>query len=246
MSPRSAQAGWILSDSSRRRPKAACSWRDTREYGSVTWARSPAGQLAGFADVGHVPPVGNAVDVVALGDDVGLADLLRPPAQFGHAVLDRARAQPLGGPALHQLLDVLGLQALDAHVHEAHFPQLVGDQRQDAFPVGLGGKAAVPIAGTELLQFVVQVLHRPLGRGGSLRCCRCLFGLVSVSVRLTAPGRGEIYKGRRDTTPVCAVVFAAGHRGTRCLASMSLPVGNRSHRFEPLTQGSWGRRGGAS
>jgi len=39
------------------------------------------GQFAGLADVGDVAPIGNAVDVIPLGDDVGLGDLLRRPAQ---------------------------------------------------------------------------------------------------------------------------------------------------------------------
>ena len=119
-------------------------------------------------------------DVVASGDDVGLAALLRPPAQGGHPVLEGAGAQPFRLPALDQLLDVLGFQALDVHVDEAHFPQLVSDEGQDAFPVGLSGKAPVAIVFAELLQFVVQRLHHLLGcvRLSSLRRCRS--GLVSV------------------------------------------------------------------
>ena len=52
---------------------------------------------------------------------------------------------PFGQPALYQRLDVPGFQALGAHVDEAHFPQLVGDERQDAFPIGLGGVAPVAV-----------------------------------------------------------------------------------------------------
>ena len=147
----------------------------------------------------------------------------------------------------HQLLDVLGLQALDVHVDEAHFPQLVGDERQDAFPVGLGGKAPVAIVFAELLQFVVQRLASSprLVRFSSL--LPVSIGLVSVSVRLTTPERGEIYEGRRETPlPLCAVDFVACHRGTRLLASRVFPGGESFPRFEPLTQGSWVRRCGAS
>ena len=203
-------------------------------------------QLASFADVGHVAPIGDAVDVVALGDDVGLADLLRPPAQFGHAILDRACAQPLGGPALHQLFYMLGFQALRLHVHETHFPQLVGDQREDAFPVGLGGKAAVPIAGTELLQFVVQGLHRPLGRGGSLRCCRCLFRSGQCFCPSHRAWAGRDLQGTSGHHSRLCRLFCCWPPRHAVLGVDVAPCGESLHRFEPLTQGSWGRRGGAS
>jgi hypothetical protein len=51
-----------------------------------------------------------------------------PPPQFLHPVLQSAGAQALRLPAFDQRLDVLGLQALDVHVPEAHLVELVRDQ----------------------------------------------------------------------------------------------------------------------
>jgi len=89
-----------------------------------------------------------------------VADLLRPPAQHGHPVLERAYGNSFRLPARDQRLDVLGLEAVGPHVPETHFVQLVGDQRQDALARILGGVAAVAVSLAELLQFVVQVSHR--------------------------------------------------------------------------------------
>ncbi len=122
-----------------------------------------------FRDVGDVHAIRNAVGGVAAGDDVLLADLLRPPAQRRHAVLDGAGREVLGEPALDQLLDVLGLQALGIHMPETHLVELIGDQVEDVFPIRLGGIAAVAVTPAELLQVVVQIAHREFPLGAAVR-----------------------------------------------------------------------------
>ncbi len=47
-----------------------------------------------LADVGDVLPVADAVVVTIAGDDVVLADLLGPPAQFGHAARKKSVNSP--------------------------------------------------------------------------------------------------------------------------------------------------------
>src|SRR5207237_6083066 len=96
------------------------------------------------------------------GDDVLLAGLLGPPAKRRHPVLDSPRRKVLGKPALDQLLDVLGLQAVGVHMPEAHLVELVGDEIEDVFPIRLGGIATVAVVPAELLQVVVQIAHRYL------------------------------------------------------------------------------------
>ena len=132
------------------------------------------------------------------------------------------------------------------HVDEAHFPQLVGDERQDAFPVGLGGKAPVPIVFAELLQFVVQCLASSprLVRFPSL--LPVSIGLVSVSVRLTTPERGEIFEGRGRHHSRFVPLFCCLPPRHAVLGVEGAPGGESFPRLEPLTQGSWVRRCGAS
>ena len=127
----------------------------------------------------------NAVVVVVLGDHVLLADLLGPPAQLGHAILDGAHRQALGFPALDQALDVLRLQACGSQMPVPEVLKLIGDQVQHARTVALCGEAAIAIAMAELLQFVVQIPHGCLASSIPLRvrlprwfrlmlCCWCV------------------------------------------------------------------------
>ena len=113
----------------------------------------------GLRFVADVLTVGNAVVVVGSRDDVLSVDLLRPPAQGAHAVLDGSDRYFAGLPVIDQCLDVFRLQGMGAHAPVSQIMQLIRDQRQDPFPIRLGGVAAVPIAVAELFQLVVQVLQ---------------------------------------------------------------------------------------
>ena len=161
--------------------------------------------------------------VVVAGDDVLLADLLGPPAQFRHPVLDRAHGQTFRLPSLHQALDVLGLEACCSHVPVAQFLKLVGHQVEHALAIALGRVAAVAVAPAQLLQFVVQVSHSLLLSvpfcsvgcpGVSVRCRWCV---VVRSVFLSVPNAWALreLQGTRDTTPVLCRGLSAGRRGTR-------------------------------
>ena len=79
---------------------------DSAEFG--------AGQFVRLADVRDVPSVANAAVVVAARDDVLFAELLGPPAQIGHPVLDGAHCQTLGLPPLDQPSTCLGLTLAEA------------------------------------------------------------------------------------------------------------------------------------
>src|SRR5262249_40299062 len=143
--------------------------------------------------------------VVAPGDDVLLAGLLRPPADLRHPVLQGPSAQLLRFPAFDERLDMLGLKALSGHLPEPHLVELVRDQGKDSFPRHLGGVATVAVAPAELFQFVIQVSHSLLSaiRFVSIACAWCLICSVSVSVRLDAWAY-ESYKGRGTPLPLCA------------------------------------------
>src|SRR5690606_19974272 len=93
--------------------------------------------------------------------DTCLADLLCPPAQVRHAVLERASRQAFGLPALQQGFDMLALERGGPHLAKARFAQLASSQAQRPLPVSLGGVAAVAVAQAELAQGVGQVVHLP-------------------------------------------------------------------------------------
>src|ERR1700736_3215485 len=87
---------------------------------------------------------------------------------MAHAVLDRARGEFFGEPAVNEQLHVLGLEPLRAKFANAHLVELVGAEIEDVFPIGLGGVTAVAVATAELLEVIVQVAHRRLLlRGGA-------------------------------------------------------------------------------
>jgi hypothetical protein len=67
------------------------------------------GEVLSFRNVGDVNPIRNAVSGIGPGDDVLLANLLGPPAQRRHPVLDGAGRELFSEPALDELLDVLWL-----------------------------------------------------------------------------------------------------------------------------------------
>src|ERR1700730_2161323 len=87
---------------------------------------------------------------------------------MAHAVLDRARGEFFGEPALDEHLHVLGLEPLRAKFANAHLVELVGAEIEDVLPVGLRCVTAVAVATAELLEVVIQVAHRRLLlRGGA-------------------------------------------------------------------------------
>src|SRR5690606_20211024 len=110
--------------------------------------------------MGHMVPLGNAQLGVVRRQDACLADLLCPPAQVRHAVLDRASRQAFGLPALQQGSDMLALERGSPHLAEAGFAQLASGQGQRPLPVSLGGMAAVAVAQAKLAQGIGQVVHR--------------------------------------------------------------------------------------
>ena len=89
--------------------------------------------------------------VIGAGDDVALADLLGPPAQFSHPVLNCADGQAVGLPARHQAFDVLGLQARGAQVPKVCLLELVGHEVEHTLAVALRSEAAIAVAAAELL-----------------------------------------------------------------------------------------------
>ena len=68
---------------------------------------------------------------------------------------------PKGGgePGGDELLHVLGLEALGPQTAMAHLVQLIGDQIQDVFAVGLGGVAAIAVVPAKLFEVMVQITH---------------------------------------------------------------------------------------
>jgi hypothetical protein len=125
--------------------------------------RLPVAGAAGLA--AHVDglarALADAVVAVVARDDVLLANLLGPPAQFGHPVLDGAHRQALSLPSLHQPFHVLGLQACCSHVPVAEFLKLACHQVEHALAIALRRIAAVAVAPAQLFQLVVQIPHSP-------------------------------------------------------------------------------------
>ena len=67
----------------------------------------------------HKNPLRDPVVVVPPRDHILPVDLLSPPAQHGHAILDRPHRHLLCLPALHQRINVLGFQRLRVHTLKA-------------------------------------------------------------------------------------------------------------------------------
>jgi hypothetical protein len=114
---------------------------------------------------------------------LGLADLLRPPSKLCQPVLDGADGQTRRLPVRDKAFDVLGSQAVGAHVPKAQVTELAGDQIQHALAVPLRGETAVAVPLAQLLQLKVQIPHS-LSSDGSNRpspmilscrvnCCWC-------------------------------------------------------------------------
>jgi hypothetical protein len=93
---------------------------------------------------------------VLAGDHVAPVDLLGPPAQLRHAVLDRAGVERFRLPASRQGLDMLRPETRCPQLFESCLVQLIRDQLHNAHTVGLRAEAAVSVAVAELLQVVVQ------------------------------------------------------------------------------------------
>jgi len=87
---------------------------------------------------------------------------------MAHPVLDRARGEFFGEPALDEQLHVLGLELLRMQFANAHLVELVGAEIEDVLPVRLRCVTAVAVATAELFEVVVQIAHRRLLlRGGA-------------------------------------------------------------------------------
>jgi hypothetical protein len=210
-------------------------------------------QLLCFGLVRHIAPVGDAVGRVVAGDDVLFADLLGHPAQRRHAVLYRAGADAFGLPAAHEVLDVLGAQALRQQVPEAIFVELVRHHSQQPFAVMLRGEGAIAVALAHELEIAVEGAHgrglsKTVHRSVRLASCQWRRGLVHGVERSgkcfcppVAPQRDRDYKGRGTPFPVCARLLTARLRCTSLWRCAGLPVGIADAQG-PLTQGPRGVR----
>src|SRR3974377_1122260 len=90
---------------------------------------------------------------------------------------------------------MLRLQARCVHVLEAHRTELVRDEFENPLPVGLSCVAAIAVPAAELLQFVVQVLHRSLSVS-SASCPASSTLLVSIqSGECCCPSRVPVAHG---------------------------------------------------
>ena len=85
------------------------------------------GDVLGFALVGDESPVRDAVVLVRSGYNVPLVDLVGPPPDCGHSVLDRSDRETPFLPLGHQGLDVLWFERSGLHLSVAQGMQLVGD-----------------------------------------------------------------------------------------------------------------------
>src|ERR1700690_1388546 len=109
--------------------------------------------------IGDIAPLGDAIGRIVAGDDVLLVDLLGQPADGAHPVLERPRADLSRMPARHQVIDMVGAHARRAQMPKPPVVELVGDQRQNALTIVLGGKRAIAIALAQVLEVVVEVTH---------------------------------------------------------------------------------------
>jgi hypothetical protein len=119
-----------------------------------------AGDHRGFAHVGHVYPVVDAVDAVSSLDDILLADMFRPEAHRAHQVLDRSDCQLLRLPMCDQCLDVLRLEASYIQVAKPELLEVLRDHRKQSAPARLGRIRSVFVVITHFLELVRQVTHR--------------------------------------------------------------------------------------
>jgi hypothetical protein len=145
------------------------------------------------------PVDSNAVVLVVAGDDVALADLLGPPAQLGHAVLDGADGQAFGLPARHQAGKRIAALAWRPVVHAMADKSLAFDH------------AALVSRAVETTRAEVEQLDLPAGflseqftLGELQACCEQLLGrrLDKSSFRrrlsdreLVEPVEGEMRTG---------------------------------------------------
>src|SRR4029077_13707515 len=129
-------------------------------------------------------------------------------AQCRHPVLDGPWREVLRKPALDQLLDMLGLEAVGVHMPESHLVELVGDQIEDVLPIRLGGVAAVAVMPAELLQVIVQIAHRYLLSFPFIRAAKI------VVERFVLWCRGVCTSGKCFCSPGAPVAAAGGTPST--------------------------------
>ena len=92
------------------------------------------GDLPGFRYIGHELSIRNTVVVIRPRDDILPVDLLRPPTDNRHPVLDGTDGYIFTLPPVYQCLHVLRFQRLRVHFAIAQSIELVGDQCQLAVP----------------------------------------------------------------------------------------------------------------
>ena len=83
--------------------------------------------------------------------------LSSPPAERGHAILDRSHRNIIFQPVPNQRFHVFGFQGMTVHASISNPVQLVRHQREVALPLNLGAKASFPVVPAKLFQLVVQV-----------------------------------------------------------------------------------------
>ena len=121
-----------------------------------------AGHHLSLGFIGDETPVRDTVVFVGTRHHVLLVNLVRPPTNHGHAVLDSPDRQALGEPVLDQGIDVFWFQGPINHLAIAKVAELIGYQGQHALAFDLGGIAAFPALAAQFLELVVQVSHSVL------------------------------------------------------------------------------------
>ena len=145
----------------------------------------------GLRFIGHEATVRNAIVFIGPCHHILLVDFLGPPANDGHAVLERPDRQLLGKPEFDESIDMFRLQRPVHQTTIAKFMELVGYQGQMRSRANLSGITALAAVATDFFQLVVQVSHK---------CSRYLF---SVSDHLTAVAdKSAGTKRSWDTTPI--------------------------------------------
>jgi hypothetical protein len=118
----------------------------THEHVRISDARKLVTKAAGLVLIGHELTFGNRQLRVVRRNEAALADLLGPPTQMCHAILQRAGDEPLGPPACEQCVDVLSLERTGAHLPETQFAQLPAELRQHAQSTCLCVVATIAVA----------------------------------------------------------------------------------------------------
>ena len=196
-----------------------------------------------FADVGDVAPLGNAVRLVALGDDVGLAGFSAHQRRVAMRFLSVPADKRSAFQRSTNLSTCLGLRLCTCiftkPISRSWLAMSVRMRSRLA-----SSESSVPIAG-KLLQFVVQVVHHVLG--GSVSCGTTGVGSVG-SVFLSVSPRLSGARFARDAgtpLPLVPVLYCWPPRRA-VLGVEGVPGGEAAPSMCPRPRGSRGRRCGAS